>query len=80
MIQNIKKLPADKQLSTLDSALQSYLLRKNTLLMHQHPLSIDVILGYMLAKEAEIRNLQLLIKGKELGLKDAFIEEHLATA
>ncbi len=80
LIQKIKKLPEEKQLSALDTALKSYVLRKNALLMHQHPLSIDVILGYMLAKEAEIQNLQLLIKGKELGLKDAFIEEHLATA
>lgn len=64
-------------LITLETELHKYLLNKSTLLQHQHPLSIDVILGYMLAKDIEIKNLRILIKGKQLGLADDFIERQL---
>ena len=64
-------------LITLETDLYKYLLRQSILFMHQHPLSIDVILGYMFAKEIEVRNLKILIKGKQLGLKEDFIESQL---
>ena len=64
-------------LITLETELYKYLLRKAALLLHQHPLSVDVILGYMLAKDIEVRNLKLLVKGKQLGLSDEFIEKQL---
>ena len=54
-----------------------YLLEKSILMLHQNPLSIDVILGYMFAKEIEVRNLKILIKGKQLNLKEEFIENQL---
>lgn len=60
-----------------ESRLYKYLLRKSTLLIHQHPLSVDVILGYMFAKELELKNLKTLIKGKQIGLSDEFIENEL---
>ena len=64
-------------LVTLEAELYKYLLRKATLLLHQHPLSVDVILGFMLAKDIEIRNLRVIIKGKQLGLSEEFIEKQL---
>ena len=64
-------------LITLETELYRYLLRQSALLLHQHPLSVDVILGFMLAKDIEIRNLRILIKGKQLGLEEDFMERQL---
>ena len=64
-------------LITLETELYKYLLKQSSLLLHQHPLSVDVILGFMLAKDIEIRNLRILIKGKQLGLEEGFIEKQL---
>ncbi len=63
-----------------ENALKQYLLRKTALLSHQHPLSIDVILGYMFAKEREVENLKTIIKGKQLGVDEQFIQEQLVIA
>ena len=64
-------------LITLETELYKYLLKQSSLLLHQHPLSVDIILGFMLAKDIEIRNLRILIKGKQLGLSEEFIEKQL---
>jgi V/A-type H+-transporting ATPase subunit C len=64
-------------LITLETELYKYLLKESILLLHQHPLTVDVILGYMLAKDIEIRNLRIIIKGKQLGLEEEFIEKQL---
>jgi len=53
------------------------LLKQSILLLHQHPLSVDVILGYMFAKDIEVRNLKIIVKGKQLGLSEEFIESQL---
>ncbi len=69
-----------ESLIELDVQLTNSLLRGAMLLLHQNPLSVDVILGYMLAKDVEIRNLKTLIKGKELGVEEPFIEQALVIA
>lgn len=66
-----------KRLADVEVALNRYMLRRATLLWHQHPLSIDTILGFMLAKEIEVRNLILLIKAKKLGLGEEFVQNEL---
>lgn len=73
----IEDFKATGSLITLETELHKYLLKQSTLLLHQHPLSIDVILGYMLAKDIEIRNLRVIIKGKQLGLSEEFIQKQL---
>lgn len=73
----LEDFKATGSLITIETELHKYLLNKSTLLLHQHPLSIDVILGYMLAKDIEIRNLRIIIKGKQLGLNEDFIEKQL---
>lgn len=60
--------------------LNHHLLDRAALLLHQNPLSIDVILGFMFAKEIEIRNLKTIIKGKQLGLDEAFMARELVYA
>ncbi|MEA2037651.1 MAG: ATP synthase A1 subunit C [Nanoarchaeota archaeon] len=73
----IEKLKKEDTLIDIEIDLYNYLLKKSVLLLHQHPLSVDVILGYMFAKEVEIRNINLITKGKQLGLSEDFIEKQL---
>ena len=73
----IEEFKKNNSLTTLEIELYKYLLRQSILFMHQHPLSIDVILGYMFAKDVEVRNLRIIVKGKQLGLKEDFIESQL---
>src|SRR3989338_1683800 len=73
----IADFKATGSLIALETELYKYLLKESTLLLHQHPLSVDVILGFMLAKDLELRNLRMLIKGKQLGLSEEFIAKQL---
>ncbi|MBW2977207.1 ATP synthase A1 subunit C [Candidatus Woesearchaeota archaeon] len=75
--EGIKDYRKTGSLIILETELYRYLLKESTQLLHRHPLSVDVILGYMLAKDIEIRNLRVIIKGKQLGLREEFIERQL---
>ena len=61
----------------IESMLKKFLLKKLSLLAHKNILSIDTILGYMFAKDIEARNLRILIKGKQLGMSNDFIENQM---
>jgi len=80
-IKNIVKEHTDalakKDLTRFEAALDVWLLRQSTLLLHQFPLSVDTLLGYMFAKEIEVKNLSTLIKGKQLGLNEEFLSKQL---
>ena len=56
------------------------LVRKESQLMHKHPLSANQILGFMFAKEIEVRNLKTLIKGKQLQIPQDYLERLLVVA
>lgn len=73
----LEEFKKDGSLITLETEIYKHLLKQSILLLHQHPLSVDVILGYMLAKDIEARNLRIIIKGKQLGMKEEFIENQL---
>ncbi len=73
----IDEFKKNNSLIPLETQLYKHLLKRSILFMHQHPLSIDVILGYMFAKDMEVRNLKIIIKGKQLGLSEQFIENQL---
>jgi V/A-type H+/Na+-transporting ATPase subunit C len=60
--------------------LDTSLLRREVLLMHKFPLTVNVILGFMFAKEIEVKNLKVLLKGKQLGLDNAYLEKLMAVA
>ncbi|MBS3122321.1 ATP synthase A1 subunit C [Candidatus Woesearchaeota archaeon] len=60
-----------------ENDLDKYLLSKSLLLLHQNPLSIDIIIGYMFAKEVELMNLKTIVKSRQLGLKEDFISKQL---
>ena len=73
----LEEYEKNASLIELEIGLYRHLLKKSAVLMHQHPLSIDVILGYMFAKEIEVRNLRIILKGKQLSLEEDFIEKQL---
>ena len=77
VMKGIEEFKKNNSLITLEAELYKHLLRKSILFMHQHPLSIDVILGYMFAKDIEVRNLKIIVKGKQLSLSEDFIESQL---
>lgn len=74
---SLKAYEETGSLVTLEIACRRFLFERTTLLQHQNPLSIDVILSYIFQKEIEAANLRLIIKGKKLGMETSFIEEQL---
>jgi V/A-type H+/Na+-transporting ATPase subunit C len=77
VLNGIEEFKKTNSLIKLETELYKHLLKKSILFMHQHLLSADVILGYMFAKDIEVRNLRIIIKGKQLGLSEQFIEGQL---
>ena len=43
-------------------------------MLHMNYLSVDTILAFMFAKDMEVRNLRILLKGKQFDLQNEFIE------
>lgn len=78
--EGLKNLKEKGTIIDLEIELYKFLLKKSMLLQHQHPLSVDVILGYMFAKEIEVKNLRTIIKGKQLSMDENFIENQLVMA
>jgi len=77
VIKGMEEFKKSGSLISLEIELYKHLLRQSILFMHQHPLTIDTILGYMFAKDIEVRNLKIIVKGKQLGLSEEFIEGQL---
>ena len=46
----------------IEFELEKYLIEKSFVSWHKHPLSALAILGYMLAKQAEVRNIKTISK------------------
>ncbi len=65
----------EELLTRAEIDLDTSLLKKEVLLMHQYPLTVNVILGFLFAKEIEVRNLKVLLKGKQLGLDDSYLAQ-----
>lgn len=61
----------------LETSLYNYLFNKSISLSGKFPMFLNTILGYMFLKEMEIRNLRILLKGKQLNLSSDFIEGQL---
>jgi len=68
---------SQKNLKGFEKSLDVWFLQKSTLLLHQFPLSVDTLLGYMFAKEIEMRNLRVIVKGKQFNLQEKFLAEQL---
>lgn len=64
-------------LVNIELDLDKLLIKKSSVSWHKHPLSALAIIGYMLAKEAEVRNITTIARAKQLGLEEEFIENKL---
>jgi len=61
----------------IEIELDKYLYEKSFTRPHRTPLSLLSIISYMFAKELEVKNLQGIIKAKQLGLADDIIEKKI---
>jgi V/A-type H+-transporting ATPase subunit C len=57
----------------LDKYLNEYVWRSSTF----NPLTVLPMLGYMLSKDTEVENITAIARGKEAGLSEETIKEHL---
>ena len=83
----IKALRSTKYATLVDSAnlslvkfeydLHHDILKRIRRVSGTYPLSADVLVRYLAEKDIESSNLRLLIKGKRLGLEEAFLKEQL---
>ena len=84
LVRELSKTPYSKIITKLDEVqdpllryevlLERFLLEKSILLFHQHPLTVDLVLGYMFAKDIEIRNLRTIIKSKTLEFTEDYVK------
>lgn len=75
LAENVEQDPAN-----LENNIEKFLLQYSSKLLHEKPLSIAPIFGYLLAKEIEIRNIRLLVNANALRVEDAFVERNLIAA
>ena len=57
----------------LDKFLNEHVWKTSTF----YPLTVLPMLGYMLSKDTEVENIQAIARGKEAGLPEAIIKDHL---
>jgi len=57
----------------LDKFLNEHVWKTSTF----YPLTVLPMLGYMLSKDTEVENIQAIARGKEAGLSEAIIKDHL---
>lgn len=62
----------------IERDLHVWLLRTARLLSHQSPLSAEVIIGFMFAKEIEVKNIEKIVKGKQMEMPTDMIRRFLA--
>lgn len=70
-----KEKPEDIDFMKLEVDLDRFLLEQSRKLIRQHPMTVDVILGYMFLKDLEVKNLTRIIKSKQLKLDEKFIDQ-----
>ncbi len=74
----IKKYRETGTLAVMETELSKNLLAQADLFLHQHPISIGPVIGYSIAKEAEVRNLRMIAQARHRNLPESFMEEMLA--
>jgi len=66
-----------ESLIDIELKLDKYLIGKSILSTHQTPLTMSAILNFMFTKDIEVRNIRSIVKAKQLGLEEDFIEKKL---
>lgn len=67
----------EESLIDIELNLDKYLIGKSVLSTHQTPLTMSAILNFMFTKDIEVKNIRNIVKAKQLGLEDDFIEKKL---
>ncbi len=78
LTRGIKKFRETGTLTVMETELSKNLLAQADLFLHQHPISIGPIIGFSIAKEAEVRNLRMIAQARHRNLPESFMEEMLA--
>lgn len=73
LFHNLKEDTPDPLLRA-EIIFDEFLLKKTVTLYHQHPLTVDVILGFMFAKEIEVKNLRTIIKSKKFEFTEEYVK------
>ncbi len=66
-----------RSLVEMERELRRYLLRISAQFSRKGVLTFNVVLGYMFEKEQEARNIRVIMKGRELGMGDKYIEQEM---
>ncbi|MDY6768859.1 MAG: V-type ATPase subunit [Candidatus Nanohaloarchaea archaeon] len=61
----------------IQRGLETYKLKQGIRLMHRDQLGVNPVLGFLVCKEVEATNLQMIARAKEAGLGESFIERNL---
>lgn len=72
-----KVFGSSQSIVDIELELDRFWLQSAALYSHQNPLSVQTILAYLLAKDIEARNLKAIVRGKQLGITEDFIEKKL---
>lgn len=76
-----EKRVGEEKLEDIEHALEVKRLEKALKMLHTEPLGITSILGYIVAKIIEVKNLRMLIRAKETGIQNLeTIRQNLVTA
>ncbi len=59
----------------IEVIFNEFLLKKSLLLFHKIPLTINIVIGYIFAKEIEVKNLRTIIKSKKLEYKEDYVKK-----
>ena len=67
----------ENSIAVFERALEDYLMRKALGLGTGDPLGVGVVVGYLWAKQNEITNLRIVVKGKSVGMPEARVRGEL---
>ena len=63
-------LETDPEIETVEHAIEVHRLDNAIRMLHTQPLSLSSILGYVVAKITEVKNLRMLLRAKETGIQN----------
>lgn len=63
-------LDVEKRLEKVEKAIEVHRLENALRMLHTQPLTLPSILGYLVAKIIEVKNLRMLIRAKETGIQN----------
>ena len=58
----------ENSIAVFEQALEDHLMRKALALSHGDPLGVGVSIAYLWAKQNEVTNLRIIVKGKSVGM------------